>query len=94
MRVMMSLVVASFIISCAASFAPTYKEPPCGYRGHSCGNGSCCDEAYDCGGGQFNGCSEGNCCYNGNQLWMAKDGGGAEPNSSRPTNKLQYKEMK
>ena len=39
---------------------------PCGTQGQSCGNHMCCQaEIEDCGGGPFNGCPAGYCCYNG-----------------------------
>jgi hypothetical protein len=67
--------------ACAASFAPTYKEPPCGYTGHSCPNTDhmCCDESYDCGGNvEFMGCPAGSCCYNGG-LAAPRDSGTPAP---------------
>lgn len=38
---------------------------PCGLQGKSCGNHMCCWLDEDCGGGPFNGCPAGYCCYNG-----------------------------
>lgn len=55
-------------VSCAASLGPMYKEPPCGYRGHSCGNGFCCADTDDCGQTEHPGCPANSCCYRGDGL--------------------------
>lgn len=64
--------------ACAASFAPTYKEPPCGYQGHSCPNTDhmCCDEGFDCGGNvEFYGCPAGQCCFSAGLAATRADAG-------------------
>lgn len=70
----LAFAAALALIACASASGPSATSPgptgpgtawPCGYHGISCGNGMCCDENEDCGGGDFNGCPAGYCCYNG-----------------------------
>jgi len=55
------------VASCGALTRP--KEYPCSSpRWHSCGNGYCCPEGFDCGGTpEFPGCPAGACCSNGGE---------------------------
>lgn len=75
---------AALVAACAGSFVAPYKEPPCGYHGHSCGNGYCCDENYDCGGtGEFMGCPKNQCCANGGEA-AGRGDAGAGSRDQRP----------
>lgn len=69
-----ALALAAFIVAACVGPA-TNPDPagwPCGYHGHSCGNGYCCDDNEICGlpnegvdGAAFSGCAPGYCCYSG-----------------------------
>lgn len=57
------------VIACSHSVLTPPSGPgtvyPCGLQGISCGNGMCCWLGDVCGGGPFNGCPAGYCCYVG-----------------------------
>ena len=55
-------------VACAALTPPPVEGMPCGMHAHPCGNGSCCDTGFDCGGTiEFRGCPPGLCCFSDGQ---------------------------
>ena len=68
-------VALALTLACAGAATNPPQGPgtafPCGYMGVSCGNHMCCDENEDCGGGPFNGCPAGYCCYNGDDRYVS-----------------------
>jgi hypothetical protein len=72
-----SLVVGAMIVACVGPATnPDPKAWPCGYHGHGCGNGYCCDDLEICGtanegvdGAAYSGCAEGYCCYSGSDTY-------------------------
>ena len=49
---------------------------PCGARWHSCGDGSCCEDSFVCGG-PMTGCPPASCCFAGSDDYGAARDGGA-----------------
>lgn len=70
-----SAILAATAGACKNEPRPIIPEPgnPCGYGWHSCGNGKCCDEGWDCR-------PAGYCAAGGEQgpTWGTSKDGGAE----------------
>jgi hypothetical protein len=67
--------ISVIAVACAtpAILTPPLNNWPCGYHGHSCGNGLCCSDYEDCGSDPdagFSTCPPGSCCYNGEDTYV------------------------
>jgi hypothetical protein len=82
------LLLASFLATATHCGPGSVTQPPqgpgtgfpCGYHGHSCGNGYCCDDNEECGtdpDAGFSACPPNMCCYTGEDATSltAKRGG-------------------
>jgi len=70
--------VLAAVTSAAESSCNAFGPPQnpldaiCGLESVDCGNGSCCTEGEECGGGAVISCPAGMCCYVGDPLYGAK----------------------